>query len=246
MSGLTYEALPPGGMPVTAAVEDDTGPRNVQRHPLPRRIMHWINALAMIVMIGSGWRIYNWYPALPVSFQFPVWISLGGNPADIKPFTGEDGLATALAWHFGAMWLLVINFILFVAYGFATRHYQNDFLPVGPRSFFRDFTAAARGKLSHALGSYNAVQRVFYWGVLAATVVMILSGLAIWKPVQFQFLTALFWDYEVARVVHFLGMAAIVGFLVIHVALTILVPKTFVAMVVGEASEPAHAEEGAP
>jgi thiosulfate reductase cytochrome b subunit len=216
----------------------------VQRHPLARRITHWLNALAMIIMIGSGWRIYNWYPALPIDFQFPVWLSLGGQPAFVKPSSGEDGLANALAWHFGAMWLLVANFLVMVAIGFATRHYQRDFLPVGPRSFVRDFTAALRGKLSHALGSYNAVQRVFYWGVLFLTVLMVASGLAIWKPVQFWWLTASFGNYEIARVVHFLGMAGIVGFLVVHVALTILVPKTFVAMVTGEASAPTDAHGG--
>jgi thiosulfate reductase cytochrome b subunit len=227
MSDITAAPLAPPG-------------RDVQRHPLLRRVNHWINAAAMLVMIGSGWRIYNWHPALPISFEFPVWASLGGQPAYAKPWSGEDGLANALAWHFGTMWLLVANFVVYVVAGFATRHFQRDFLPVGPLSFLRDFTDAARGKLAHRLGEYNAVQRVFYWGVMAAIVMMVLSGLAIWKPVQFQTLTWACGGYEAARVVHFLGMAAIVGFLVIHVALTILVPKTLVAMVTGEASEAHH------
>ncbi|MBV9538266.1 MAG: cytochrome b/b6 domain-containing protein [Acidisphaera sp.] len=214
---------------------------HVQRHPLARRVCHWLNALAMLAMIGSGWRIYNWYPALPASFEFPVWGSLGGQPPLVKPFSGEDGLANALAWHFGAMWLLVINFTVMIALGFVSRHYQRDFLPIGPRSFLRDFRAALTGKLSHALGTYNAVQRVFYWGVLLLTVLMVASGLAIWKPVQFAWLDDLFGNYEIARVVHFCGMAGIVGFLLVHIALTILVPKTLVAMVTGEASEPADA-----
>jgi thiosulfate reductase cytochrome b subunit len=214
--------------------------RNVQRHPLLRRITHWLNALAMFIMIGSGWRIYNWHPALPISFEFPAWITLGGDPAYAKAWSGEDGLANALAWHFGAMWLLVGNFIVTIAYGFLSRHFQRDFLPVGPRSFLKDFTDAARGKLSHALGEYNAVQRVFYWGVMFAIAMMIVSGLAIWKPVQFQTLTWLCGGYEAARVVHFLFMAGIVGFVVVHLALTALVPKTLVAMITGEASEPRH------
>jgi thiosulfate reductase cytochrome b subunit len=224
------------------AALDTTGlpRRDVQRHPLLRRVTHWVNAAAMLVMIGSGWRIYNWHPALPIPFQFPDWISLGGDPPVAKTWSGEDGLANALAWHFGTMWLLVANFIVYVAFGFASRHFQRDFLPVGPVSFLRDFVAAARGKLAHNLGEYNAVQRVFYWGVMLAIVVMVLSGLAIWKPVQFQGLTWLCGGYEFARVVHFLGMAAIVGFLVVHIALTILVPKTLVAMITGEASEPHH------
>lgn len=214
---------------------------HVQRHPLRRRINHWINALAMLIMIGSGWRIYNWYPALPFSFEFPQWISLGGTTPYAQPLHGEDGLANALAWHFGAMWLLAINFVVYVADGFISRHFLRDFLPVGPRAFVADFKAAATGHLDHRLGTYNAVQKVFYWGVILATLVMLLSGLAIWKPVQFSSLATLFGGYETARVVHFLGMASIVGFLVVHVALTILVPKTLVAMVTGEASEKEHA-----
>ena len=237
MNTLAYEANAQTPVPAVR--------RNVQRHPLARRVSHWLNAVAMLVMIGSGWRIYNWYPALPLSWEFPSWASLGGDPAFVQPGHGENGLANSLAWHFGAMWLLVLNFAFALIYGFASGHFQRDFLPVGPRAFVRDFVDAARGKLSHALGAYNAVQRVFYWGVMAATVLMIVSGLAIWKPVQFAWAAALLGGYEWARVVHFLGMAAIVGFLVVHVALTILVPKTLVAMVLGEASEPAH-EDAAP
>ena len=88
------------------------------------------------------------------------------------------------------------------------------------------------------------MQKVFYWGVLAAILVTILSGLSIWKPVQLQWLTWLFGGYEFARVVHFFGMAAIVAFLVIHIALTILVPKTLVAMVLGHASAAPHRLRG--
>jgi thiosulfate reductase cytochrome b subunit len=88
------------------------------------------------------------------------------------------------------------------------------------------------------------VQKVFYWGVLAAILVTILSGLSIWKPVQLQQLTWLFGGYEFARVVHFFGMAAIVGFLVVHLALTALVPRTLVAMVLGRVSETPHSGDG--
>ena len=66
-----------------------------------------------------------------------------------------------------------------------------------------------------------------------AGIVIVLSGLSIWKPVQFQELTALFGGYDVARYVHFFAMAAIVGFLVVHVALALLVPKSLRAMVTG-------------
>jgi len=186
-------------------------------------------------MIGSGWRIYNWYPALPFGFTFPVAISLGGNPVDSQPIHTEDGLASALQWHFAGMWLLVANLLVYLCYGFFSGHFRCDFLPLSPRSFANDFLDAARGRLAHRLGEYNAVQKVFYWGVLLAIIVTIASGLSIWKPVQLQFLTALFGGYEFARVVHFFGMAAICAFLVVHVALTFLVPQTLKAMITGHA-----------
>jgi len=217
----------------------------VQLHPLSRRIMHWVNALAIIVMIASGWRIYNYYPALPIHFGFPNYLTLGGDFTVTEALNDEDGLANALAWHFGAMWVLVINFLAFVIVGFASGHFRRDFLPVGPRAFLRDVWAALRFKLDHRLGEYNAVQKVLYWGVLGAILVTILSGLSIWKPVQLKELTWLFGGYEFARVVHFFGMAAIVGFLVVHVVLSLLVPSTLVAMIFGRTWGKPHAPKGA-
>jgi thiosulfate reductase cytochrome b subunit len=218
--------------------------RGTQLHPLSRRIMHWINALAIIVMIGSGWRIYNYYPALPIDFGFPNYLTLGGDFTVTEAVNDEDGLANALAWHFAAMWVLVINFLTFVIVGFASGHFRRDFLPLTLRAFLSDLWAALRFKLDHTLGEYNAVQKFLYWGVLGVIFVTILSGLSIWKPVELKELTWLFGGYEFARVVHFFGMATIVGFLVVHVALSLLVPSTMVAMVFGRASGKSHAPKG--
>jgi thiosulfate reductase cytochrome b subunit len=217
---------------------------DVQLHPLSRRVMHWINAAAILVMIGSGWRIYDFYPALPIDFGFPYYLTLGGDISISEAINNEDGLANALLWHFGAMWVLVINYLAYVVVGFASGHFRRDFLPLTAGSFLRDFFAALRGKLDHRLGEYNAVQKLFYWGVLAAILITILSGVSIWKPVQTKELTALFGGYEFARVVHCLGMLAIVGFLAVHLALTLLVPKTLVAMILGRASGAPHAPKG--
>ena len=206
-----------------------------QLHPLGRRIMHWLNALAIIIMIGSGWRIYNSAPPLPIDFGFPPQYTLGGDYSVSEALHNEDGMANALAWHFGAAWLLVLNFLAYLASGFVSGHFRHDFLPIHPRALLGDFLAALRGRLAHRLGEYNAVQKTFYWGVLFALLVTILSGLSIWKPVQFQELTWLFGGYDWARIVHFCGMSAIVAFLVVHLALTILVPKTLLAMITGRA-----------
>ena len=86
-------------------------------HPLTVRITHWLNALAMVIMIMSGWRIYNSEPILP--FHFPIALTLGGSFDGSVDLHNEDGLAGALQWHFAGMWLLAINGIIYVAYRFS-------------------------------------------------------------------------------------------------------------------------------
>ena len=213
---------------------------NVIVHPLTVRVTHWLNALAMIIMIMSGWRIYNSDPILP--FSFPVWLTLGGSYEGSVDIHNEDGLAGALQWHFAGMWLLAINGTIYLAYGLLSGHFRHAFFPVGPAAVLRDTLAALQFRLPHRLGAYNAVQKTLYLGVLTAGVVMVLSGLAIWKPGQFQELTWLFGGFDVARVIHFLGMAAIVAFLIVHVALVVIVPKTLPPMITGRA--PAHEAHG--
>jgi len=211
----------------------------VQTHPVSRRITHWLMALAILIMIGSGWRIYNSSPIFP--FTFPTGLTLGGDVEAALVLHNDPGVASAVAWHFAAMWLLLLSYLGFMVWGIVTGHFWRDYLPVGPKSFWRDFAAAARFKLAHSLGKYNAVQRVFYWGALGAIAMMLLSGIAIWKPVQTYPLEVLFGGFQGARLVHFLFMTAIVLFLMVHVALVILVPKTFVAMVLGKATARPHA-----
>jgi thiosulfate reductase cytochrome b subunit len=200
---------------ITTAV--DTG---ATIHPRWVRICHWINALAILVMVGSGWQIYNASPLF--GFVFPREIALG------------NWLAGALLWHFAAMWVLVVNGIVYVTLGIVTRRFRRKLYPIRPSEVFADLKAAATFKLSHDdLSHYNAVQKLLYTGVILAGVVIVLSGLSIWKPVQFQELTALFGGYDTARYVHFLAMAAIVGFLIVHIALALIVPKSLRAMITG-------------
>jgi thiosulfate reductase cytochrome b subunit len=190
-------------------------------HPAWVRITHWINALAMLVMIGSGWEIYNASPLF--GFTYPSSITLGG------------WLAGALLWHFAAMWVLAINGLVYVALGLVTGRFRRKLLPIAPGAVIADAKAALAFKLSHDdLTVYNSVQRLLYAGIIAVGFLIVLSGLSIWKPVQLQWLTALFGGYDAARYVHFFCMAAIVGFLVIHVLLALLVPKSLRAMVTGQ------------
>jgi len=189
-------------------------------HPVWLRITHWINAVAVVVMIGSGWEIYNASPLFP--FNFPKTITIGG------------WLAGALLWHFAAMWLFVVNGLVYVTLGILTGRFRRKLLPIHPGQVIVDVRAALRGRLSHDdVSVYNAVQKLLYLGVILAGVVVVLSGLAIWKPVQLQELTALFGGYDFARYVHFAAMAAIVGFLLIHVIMAFVVPRSLRAMIIG-------------
>ena len=184
------------------------------------RTMHWINALAMILMIMSGWQIYNASPLF--DFRFSHAITLGG------------WLGGALLWHFAAMWLLMLNGLAYLITGIATGRFRNKLLPISPSGVISDARAALTFKLAHDdLSKYNYVQKLLYAGIIAVGIVIVLSGLSIWKPVQLQWLTALFGGYDIARYVHFICMSLIVAFLVVHVLLALLVPKSLRAMIIG-------------
>jgi thiosulfate reductase cytochrome b subunit len=184
------------------------------------RTVHWINAVAIILMIMSGWQIYNASPLF--DFRFSHTITLGG------------WLGGALLWHFAAMWLLMVNGLVYLALGLASGRFASKLLPITPSGVISDAKAALTGKLSHDdLSKYNYVQRLLYAGIIVVGIVIVLTGLSIWKPVQLQWLTALFGGYDVARYVHFFCMSAIAAFLVVHVALALLVPKSLRAMIIG-------------
>ncbi len=202
-------------------------------HPLPLRIMHWTNAIAMIVMIASGWQIYN-DEVLFGWLHFPSWITIGG---------GAEG---ALQWHFLAMWILVLNGFAYLAYGLKTGRFRRMLLPIHPHEVLLEIRKALRLDLEHDdLTRYNAVQRLLYVGIIAVIIVQVLSGLVIWKPVQFSELSFLFYDFQGARLAHFIGMVAIVGFVLVHVALALIVPQTLVAMLKGGPQVPKDPPEAA-
>jgi thiosulfate reductase cytochrome b subunit len=207
-----------------ASVDITSAPAATQEkviHPLWVRITHWINALAILVMIGSGWQIYNASPLF--SFTFPRSITLGG------------WLAGALLWHFAAMWVLVINGIVYITLGIVTGRFRRKLLPIYPSEVVATVKAAVTGRLAHDdLSVYNAVQRLLYLGVILAGVLVVLTGLSIWKPIQLQELTALFGGYDAARYWHFLAMSLIAGFIAIHVLMALLVPKSLRAMITGK------------
>ena len=194
----------------------------IKVHPLVVRITHWINVLAVLMMVTSGWQIYNASPLF--DFSFPPALTLGG------------WLAGALQWHFAAMWLLVLNGLVYVVYGIVSGHFRRKLLPLSPLAVLRDVREAFRGRLAHDdLSTYNAAQRAAYLALIAALIVLVASGLAIWKPVQLYWLASLMGDYEGARLLHFFAMAAVVLIVVVHVVMVILVPRTFPTMFTGRA-----------
>jgi thiosulfate reductase cytochrome b subunit len=203
----------------TAAAPPVAG-RSRRLHPAPVRVMHWINALAMIVMIGSGWGIYN-DSVIISGLHFGSW-RIGSWAAE------------SLLWHFAGMWLLAINGAIYLIYGAVTGRFRERLLPIRVGEFVRTVRDTLHFHIAHEdLTVYNAVQKVLYIVVILAGISQVVTGLAIWKPIQFSGLVDLLGGFQSARVLHFLGMAMIVGFLVVHVALALLVPRTLWAMLTG-------------
>jgi thiosulfate reductase cytochrome b subunit len=193
----------------------------VRVHPLVVRVTHWINALAVLMMVTSGWAIYNASPLFSF-LTFPDAITLGG------------WLAGALQWHFAAMWLLAVNGLVYVTYGIVSGHFRRKLFPISPRAVLHDVGQAFRGKLAHEdLTVYNAAQRAAYLVLILCFIILIASGLAIWKPVQLQELAALMGGYEGARLLHFFAMSLVVLIVIVHVVMVALVPRTFPTMITG-------------
>lgn len=189
-------------------------------HPLWLRLNHWINAVAVLVLATSGWRIYDAAPFF--GFLIPAGVTIGG------------WLGGAIQWHFAAMWLLTVNGLVYLACNFFTGRLMRKFWPLTPRALFADLLAALKGRLSHAdLHSYNAVQRAAYLFVILDSLLLVLSGLVLWKSVQFPLLREALGGYESARHVHFYAMTALVVFVAVHLAMVALVPRTLVAMIRG-------------
>jgi thiosulfate reductase cytochrome b subunit len=207
--------------PVNSRVRQAPARKERRLHPLPLRIMHWINAAAIFIMIGSGWKIYN-DDVILGWLHFPDVLVIGK--------WAQHGLQ----WHFFGMWIFVLNGLAYLSYGIATGRFRQKLFPISPRELLKTIGDALRFRLAHDdLTHYNAVQKIMYLGVMLVGIMIVISGLALWKPVQFSELASLFGSFQTIRIVHFLCMSAIVAFLVVHIALALLVPQTIVAMFTG-------------
>jgi thiosulfate reductase cytochrome b subunit len=196
-------------------------PRVHRLHPLPIRIMHWVNAVAILIMISSGWKIYN-DDVIFGWLHFPEALTLG--------HWAQHGLQ----WHFFGMWILVLNGISYVTYGLMTGRFWRMLFPIRWRELLKDMSDAVHFRLAHDDPThYNVVQRLLYVGILLIGALIVITGLVLWKPIQFSELTGMFGSFQTVRLIHFLCMSAIVLFLLVHVTLALLVPQTLVAMVTG-------------
>ena len=185
------------------------------------RITHWINAFAVVLMVTSGWQIYDASPIFP-ALRFPAVITLGG------------WLGGALLWHFAVMWLLAGNFLIYLGLNITSGRFRRKLLPIRFKSLASDLVAALRGRLGHEnLARYNAVQKFAYLVVIADMALLILSGLAVWKSVQLPLLRTLMGGYDNARIVHFLAMSLLVAFFAVHLVMVALVPRSLLLMIRG-------------
>jgi thiosulfate reductase cytochrome b subunit len=207
------------------------------KQPWIIRVTHWVNAVLLAIMAGSGLRILVAYPRLGPVGEAYGWYPLQGMSPP-APLTLGGWLAGARHWHFAFAWLFVANALVYAVYLAASGEWRRRlFLP-------RRDLANAAGTFLYYLrlrrapppqdGIYNGLQRLAYTGVLAIAPLLVLSGLAVYKPVQLPRLTALLGGYDAARAVHLVTLLAIALFTLVHVAQVLLHPRTLVEMTVGD------------
>lgn len=205
------------------------------------RATHWAHAILFAVMAGSGLQILVAYPFLGAQGEPYAWYPLQGH-APPRFLTIGHWLAGARHWHFAFMWLFVANALVYAVYLFASGEWRR-------RLFFpRRDARNAWGTLLHDLrlrrdppapvGLYNGMQRLVYTAVLAAAPLLVLSGLALYAPVQLPRLTALLGGYDFARAIHLGVLVALALFLVVHLIQTVLHPRTIADMATGGRERP--------
>jgi Ni/Fe-hydrogenase b-type cytochrome subunit len=206
-----------------------------RRHHIVVRITHWVNAIAVLIMVGSGLRIFNAYPAFARKGETFCCYPFEGHPIpDWLTFGGW--LAGARNWHFAMMWVLVINGLVYL--GFIYLHGEwRDLVP--RRGVVRDVIEMVKFYLAvrrdhPRQGKHNALQRLTYFSLPFLAALSVLSGLAIWKPVQLAPLTALLGGFVWARYWHFLAMVLLVAVSLAHVFMVFAVdPYALRAMITG-------------
>ena len=218
-------------------------PRPAQ--PWVIRVTHWANAVVLVIMAGSGLQVLAAYPFLGARGAPYRWYPLQGAPPPAFLTLG-GWLAGARHWHFAFAWIFTANALVYVAYLGASGEWRRRLF--SPRRDARNawqtllHDLRLRREPPAPVGLYNGMQRLAYTGVLLVAPLLVLSGLALYEPVQLPRLTALLGGYDAARAVHLLVLATLALFLVIHVVQVVLHPRTLLDMTAGGPDR----SEGAP
>jgi thiosulfate reductase cytochrome b subunit len=229
-------AKPVAVPPLAAAPAVATGRRPlVKRHHGLVRITHWANAVLLAGMIASGLQIYmafmhfglrggRYFPNPWDGKGFPPWSRLGG------------WLAGGLSWHFALAWPFVISGLLYLGYLVVSGEWRSLlFRPSDvPRAWQMQLYYLKLRREHPPQGKHNALQKLAYSSIVALAALSVLTGFAVYKPVELGWLTALFGGYELARYWHFWAVWIFVAFTLLHVALVFLVdPASLRAMITG-------------
>ncbi|MGI9079086.1 MAG: cytochrome b/b6 domain-containing protein [Gemmatimonadaceae bacterium] len=217
----------------------NAAPESKVRHHWIVRVTHWVFVAAFTIMVGSGLQIFNAYPRFALKgdtfccYPFegksiPGWLTFGG------------WLAGARNWHFAAMWVLVLTGIVYVTFIYLHGEWR-DLVP--RRGDIRDawemlkFYVFVRRDHPHH-GKHNALQKMSYFVMPIVAVIIVLSGIAIWKPVSLGWLTAIFGGYVWARYWHFVSMVVLVLLALVHVFMVFAVdPYSIRSMITGGYNE---------
>ncbi len=199
------------------------GPRKEYQHPLIIRITHWVNFIALCIMVTSGMRIYN---ASPIwNFEFPRALTLGG------------WLAGARMWHFFGMWLFALNGLVWFLYNVLSRHGRTTtlFRKVDLSGVLPMILYYLRMRKVHPPAKkYNSLQKLAYTTIPVAGLGSILTGMSLYWPVQFSRIAALFGGYDSARIVHFLFTCVLVLFFLGHMLMVLMAGwSNFVSIITG-------------
>ena len=205
------------------------------RHHWIVRVTHWVNAIALTLMVGSGLRIFNAYPAFARrGEQFCCYPFEHKAIPDYLTFGGW--LGGARHWHFALMWILVLNGLVYLTFIYLHGEWR-DLVP--RRGDARDALAMLKfylfvSKTHPKQGKHNAMQKVTYFALPVLAIVLVLTGLAIWKPVQLGWITALFGGFVWARYWHFMTMVGLIALSFAHVFMVFAVdPYSMQSMVTG-------------
>jgi len=208
----------------------------VKRYSGVVRLTHWLNAVFLVGMVASGLQIYDAYAHFgPRGKVYALPNPLDGTPAPEWARLG-GWLAGGLNWHFFLAWPFVITGLIYLSFLLLSREWRTlVFRPrdIGPAVQMQLYYLRLR-KDHPPQGKHNALQRLAYTFIVALGAISVLSGFAIYKPVQLAWLTTLFGGYELARYWHFVAVWLFVGFTLLHVALVLLVdPASLRGMLTG-------------